>query len=192
MWSSIVKPTLVLFIVCLVISGSLAYVNGVTKDTIQQNTLVQQEEFRKQVLTEADKFEACSQKGLPEAAKSVYAGMKGDQVAGYVVDVAVKGYGGIISMTVGVNAEGKITGVIIGSNNETPGLGSRTTEPGFISQFTGISLKDVLNNALKVVKQNKKEANEIQAVTGATISSRAVTKGVQAALDAVAVVQGGN
>jgi electron transport complex protein RnfG len=104
----------------------------------------------------------------------------------------VKGYGGIIGMTVGVNADGKITGVIIGSNNETPGLGSRTTEPDFTGRFAGISLKDVLNNALTVVKQNKKEANEIQAVTGATISSRAVTKGVQAALDAVAVVQGGD
>ena len=56
MWNSIVKPAVVLFVVCLVISGSLAFINGMTKDIIEENTRLEQEGFRKQVLTAADRF----------------------------------------------------------------------------------------------------------------------------------------
>ncbi len=108
MWNSIVKPTLILFIVCVVISGSLAYVDGMTKDTIQTNTLAEQEEFRKQVLKEAGNFEPVEQAGIPEAVKGIYAGFTGNDPVGYVVEVSTKGYGGAINMTVGVNLEGAV------------------------------------------------------------------------------------
>lgn len=192
MWNSIVKPTLVLFIVCVIISGSLAYVNGMTRDTIQVNTLAEQEEFRKQVLNTAEKFEPTEQKGIPEAVKGIYAGFAGNDPVGFVVEVSTKGYGGAISMTVGVNMEGAITGVIVGNNNETPGLGSKATGGDFIARFSSIAIGDIAENALIVVKQQPKAANEVQAVSGATISSRAITKGVQAALDAVKIVKGGD
>lgn len=192
MWNSIVKPTLVLFIVCVIISGSLAYVNGMTRDTIQVNTLAEQEEFRKQVLNTAEKFEPTEQKGIPEVVKGIYAGFAGNDPVGFVVEVSTKGYGGAISMTVGVNMEGAITGVIVGNNNETPGLGSKATGGDFIARFSSIAIGDIAENALIVVKQQPKAANEVQAVSGATISSRAITKGVQAALDAVKIVKGGD
>ncbi|NLO40269.1 MAG: FMN-binding protein [Ruminiclostridium sp.] len=192
MWDSIIKPTLVLFIVCVVIAGSLAYVNSITIDTIQQNTLIEQEEFRRQVLKEAQTFEQAQQKGIAEEVKGIYTGFAGDDPVGYVVEVVSKGYGGAISMTVGVNMEGVITGIVIGSNNETPGLGSKATGGDFISQLSTITLNDISQNALVVVKQQPKANNEVQAVSGATISSRGITKGVQAALDAVKTVKGGD
>ncbi len=192
MWNSIIKPTVVLFVVCVIISGSLAYVNGITKDTIQQNTLAEQEEFRRQVLNTAEKFEQVDQEGTAEAVKGIYAGFSGSDPVGYVVEVSTKGYGGAISMTVGVNLEGAVTGVIVGNNNETPGLGSKATGGSFIAQFSSITIGDIAENALIVVKQQPKAANEVQAVSGATISSRAITKGVQAALDTVKTVKGGD
>lgn len=191
MWDSILKPTLVLFIVCVIISGSLAYVNGITADIIQENTLAEQEEFRRQVLPEAESFQKIEQTGLPEAVKDVYEGFTADASAGYVVEVSTKGYGGAISMTVGVNTEGRISGVIVGSNNETPGLGSKATQASFLEKFDVVSLGNIPEGGLVVVKQSPKDEHEIQAVSGATISSRAITKGVQAAFNAVKIIKGG-
>ena len=177
---------------CVVISGSLAYVNGITKDTIQKNTQAEQEEFRRQVLQAAEKFEEVKPEGMPEAVKGIYAGFKGNDPAGYVVEVSPKGYGGAINMTVGVNMAGDEVRVIVGNNNETPGLGSKATGGDFIARFSSITMEELAGNALVVVKQQPKAVNEVQAVSGATISSRAITSGVQAALDAVKIAKGGD
>jgi len=188
MWDSIIKPTLVLFVVCFVISGSLAYVNDMTKDVIEESAIAEQAESRRQVMMEAESFKKVEANGVPDAVTGVYEGYKGKEAIGYVMDVTVKGYGGNISMTVGVSLEGNITGVIIGSNNETPGLGSKATEPAFVNQFNEVGI----NDNLIMVKQNKKAPNEIQAVSGATVSSKAITKGVDAALSAAeTLIKGG-
>ncbi len=71
-------------------------------------------------------------------------------------------------------------------------MGSKATGGDFIAQFSSITIGDIAENALIVVKQQPKAANEVQAVSGATISSRAITKGIQAALDAVEIIKGGD
>lgn len=178
MWDSMIKPTLVLFLVCAIISGSLAFVNGITKDVIQKNTEAEKEVFRRTVMEAADRFERISPDGTVPA---VYKGYNGNNIVGYIVELVSKGYGGDIEMTVGIAADSKICGVIIGSNSETPGLGSKMTEPSFINQFTGVDVED----DLKLVKQDKKSPDEIQAISGATITSRGVTEGVREALSLV-------
>ncbi|NLY18862.1 MAG: RnfABCDGE type electron transport complex subunit G [Clostridiaceae bacterium] len=188
MWDNIVKPTLVLFLVCAVISGSLAYVNSITQDVIDKRAREEQAESRKQVMAEADSFKEIKAEKIPDAVTGVYEGYKGNEKTGYVMDVTVKGYGGDINMTVGVDIKGHITGVKIGSHNETPGLGAKASEPEFISQFGEVTI----NDKLVIVKQNKKAANEIQAISGATISTKAVTEGVSAALSAADIlIKGG-
>jgi electron transport complex protein RnfG len=188
MWDNIVKPTLVLFSICLVISGSLAFVNDITKDVIAESTRAEQAELRKQAMSEADSFTQIEADGIPDAVVGIYKAFKGKEVIGYVMDVSIKGYGGDISMNVGVNLNGQIAGVNVGSNNETPGLGSKATEPEFISQFNKVSI----NDDLVIVKQNKKDVNEIQAISGATVSSKAITQGVRAALSAAGIlIKGG-
>lgn len=184
MWNSILKPTLVLFAVCLIVSGSLAAVNNMTKDVINERTKAEQEGSRFEVMKDADSFSEVHEDGMPDSVKAIFEGYTGQELTGYVIDVVVKGYGGDISMTVGVDKNGRITGIKIGSNNETPGLGARTTEPEFTSQFGEAGIDDILT----VVKQGKKAGNEIQAVSGATVSSRAVTGGVQDALTAARIM----
>ncbi|HAA26013.1 MAG TPA: electron transporter RnfG [Ruminiclostridium sp.] len=179
MWDSIIKPALVLFLVCAVTTGALAVVNRATVDVIEQRTNAEQEEFRKQVLDNADSFKQIELGSGNEAVKNVYAGYRDGELEGYVVNITAKGYGGDIGMIVGVDKNGTVTGVIIGDNEETPGLGTKVFEPDFINQFEQVGV----NDELTVVKQNRKSTNEIQAVSGATITSRGVTQGVQAALD---------
>lgn len=79
---------------------------------------------------------------------------------------------------VGISKDGKITGVEIGNHSETPGLGSKATEPMFKNQYVD---KDV-SNSLLVVKGSANNDNEISAISGATITSNGVTSGVNAAM----------
>lgn len=90
---------------------------------------------------------------------------------GEAILVSPRGYGGPIAMMVGVDAKGKVSGVKILNHRETPGLGANVVKPGFLAQFKGKSSKDPL--------EPKKDIN---ALTGATITSRAVCEGVRQAL----------
>lgn len=97
--------------------------------------------------------------------------------AGYVVQVAPSGFGGVLDVMVGVNTDGTCSGVSIISHSETSGLGANATKEDFRSQFEGKS-----NVAVT------KDGGDIAALTGATITSRAVCDGVNAAIAAAASV----
>lgn len=174
-----VKTTVPLFIICVVVAFSLAFVNSITKDTIEQRTAQAAEEKRRIVLNDADEFkeiEGWESKDETGLIRKAYEAYEDGSIVGYVFMAYPVGYGGEIPVTVGINTEGKITGVEIGSNNETPGLGAKTADDKFRGQFTN---KDI-QQELTIVKRSAKADSEIQAVSGATISSTAVTKAVQA------------
>jgi electron transport complex protein RnfG len=174
-----IKPTLSLFIICLITSFCLAFVNGITKDTIAQRNAKDAEEQRKLVLNKADSFkqiDGWEDKDESGLIREAYAAYNGESLIGYVFSAFPKGYCGEIAVTVGVSSENRITGVRIGSNNETPGLGSKTANDDFTGQYQD---KDILKD-FTLVKRAATADNEIQAVSGATISSTAVTKAVQA------------
>ena len=97
---------------------------------------------------------------------------------GYIYTVTPSGYGGKVTLMVGISKDGdKITGIKVMNHSETPGLGAKSTEPAWQAQFKGKPLKD----ALAVTKQEPGKPNEIKAITAATITSRAVVTGVNAA-----------
>lgn len=177
-----IKPSLSLFAICLITAFCLAFVNNMTKGTIAERTEKDAQEQRKQVLTEADSFKKLDdwqdedESGL---VRDVYAAYKGEDLVGYVFNAFPSGYGGEIAVTVGVGNSSKITGVRIGGNEETPGLGSKTADDKFTVQYQD---KDI-NSDLVIVKKPASADNEIQAVSGATISSNAVTSAVQASAE---------
>ncbi len=113
---------------------------------------------------------------------TVYKALNSDgNTVGYAFFVEGKGYGGVIKTLVGVDREKKITGIVILSQQETPGLGDRITEvkpgdskPWFQKQFEGKT-----SDELKL----KRNGGGIDAVTGATISSKAVLDSVRAGLE---------
>ncbi len=177
-----IKPSVSLFIICLITAFCLAFVNNTTKDTIAQRTQKDAEEQRRQVLSIADSFKRLeTQQGAEDSnmIREAYAAYSGDKFVGYVFSAYPSGYGGEIAVTVGVGSDGRITGVRIGANQETPGLGSKTAE----DRFTGQYIDKSIDNSIRVVKVPPKAGDEIQAVSGATISSRAVTSAVQASAD---------
>ena len=97
---------------------------------------------------------------------------------GWCLTVGSKGYGGVVTFIVGVTKDGGVKAINILNHSETPGLGAKSTEPEFYEQFND---KNAL--PLKVVKGAASNPDEIAAISGATITSNAVTSGVNAAVE---------
>lgn len=115
---------------------------------------------------------------------------KNGEITGYAITVTSKeGYGGDITFTVGFNKEGIVTGVSILSISETAGLGMNAKEKSFLDKYVGKSGGNFVVN-----KDNKDGLpNEIDAISGATITTRAMTKGVNAAfITAMEIMSGGD
>ncbi len=175
----IIKNAVVLFLITAVVAALLAGANLLTKDKIAKNSLLAEQEALAEVI-DADDFEVTQDLALLETAEPItaaYVAQKDGAPAGWCFKVAPSGYGGEMELIFGVDNNLVITGVSVLSHGETAGLGANMTKPEFRSRFVG--KKEIAG----VVKSGAKD-NEIQALSGATISSKAVARGAQTALDA--------
>jgi electron transport complex protein RnfG len=165
----IIKLGMTLTIFCVISAGMLAYTFMMTGPRIEANGKSSFEGSLREVLPGTESFNAVS--AAPGAKSEIYEGITGGNVVGHAVKVAPRGYSGEIVMLVGVDPELRIKGMKILSQRETPGLGTNVEKPKFQKQFIGKGIKDAI--------EPKKD---IDAITGATISSRAVCEGVRAVL----------
>lgn len=177
MKNEIVKLGLILCIITAVASGLLSVVNMVTAPAIAAGIEKANNEARTKILPMAEDFEKVEGE-LPEGILEVYKGIKGSDIVGYTVKTAPKGYGGPVEVITGIAAEGMVTGVSIGTMNETPGLGAKAKDDAFISQYQDKTADQEIN----VIKSGQPGATDIVAISGATISSKAVTSGVNDSL----------
>lgn len=195
---AIIKPVVVLLAICLVISVSLALTFGLTRERIAASETAEADAARTDVFPGAvfepvyclSAEEVSALRDFPAVVElyAAKADSRGDGVLGYVATVLAQGYGGEMTVIVGISADQMITGVRISSNTETPGLGANATKPEFYGQYSG---KDA-SAPLTVRKDGKTEAaGDIAAISGATITSRAVTGAVAAAANAAASVSAG-
>ena len=192
----IIKLTVTLFVTCVIVAGLLGGVNAITADKIAAINWEKTVEAMKAVVADPDATEfsdalpVTDEMSAAAAAygtlDSIYEVQVGGQTAGYAIKVVASGSQGNIEMMVGVDADKVITGVSIVSNSETAGIGSKVmanestaSGVGVLSQFEGRSPAD------GELGGNK----GIEAIPGATVSSKGVPAGVNAAL-AVAAVMG--
>lgn len=180
--SNILKLGLNLFIICAVASGLLAGTNQITAPLIEQRNQQASNEAREIVLQDASEFKILSsdkyKSGSEVEVVEVYEGLNGSEIAGYTIKVLPSGYAGEIEVMVGIKADGTISGVNIGNMKETPGLGAKANEEAFYGQYLGKPATQ-----LSVIKSGTPGETEIQAISGATITSNAVTTGVNAAVE---------
>ena len=168
----LLQPYVMLMLVAIVMSFAIAGVYSVTKDTIEAAALEAQAAARLAVMPEADVMtEIYPEDGAPVDYCYEAYDANGEFI-GLVSQITVVGFGGEIEVTVGMDTTGAITAISVGGSDfsETSGLGAKTREPAFTDQFKGMS-------GMLVLKQN------IDSVTGASISSGAVVSGVNKALD---------
>ena len=168
----ILRLTLTLLLICAVMAAALAGVNAITKDKIaavkEQKTLAAMEK----VLPGVTGLEQIELTGDPGIVRTVYA-----SGSSYAVEVAPTGFGGEVTLMVGI-ADGKVTGISVISHAETPGLGAvaaADTDKGvsFREQFEGLVAGITIGDG----------ENQIDALSGATITSTAIVDGVNAALE---------
>ena len=167
----------ILFAFAAVVALLLGFVNGITAPRIEK---LEAEALRSAMssVLEAESYEPVAYSGSDANVVAVYKAGE----AGHVVELSVSGSQGMVGMVVGVAADGNtVTGIGITSHSETPGLGAvaaAESEAGiaFRSQFAGVQGQQAVVS----------DGGAIEALTGATVTSRAVTTGVNSALNAVA------
>lgn len=194
----IIKLGVVLLVVCMIAAFALSMTNEVTKDKILENTIIANRQARQEVYSDADDFvliassdESATYDAHPASVDymaqhpevvEVYQAMANGEHVGFVIKTEPKGYGGALEVVVGFSLDGTLQGVRVGNHQETPGLGAKAKTEDFYNQYNGLSVQ----SAVDVVKVDITSGNnEIKAISGATITSKAVTQGVNYGLSVI-------
>ena len=169
---AVLIPTISLFLICIVVTAALALTNNVTSEKIRENEQTKKNESMLAVCPGAADFKEMIPDTLYEALDKDGAAM------GYAISTSAQGYGGQIMVMTGI-ADGKIIAVdVFYNDDETPGLGKNTSTEKFRDGYKGLSTDKEIVVSKDSVAGN---AQTVDAVTSATISSRAVTKAVNEA-----------
>ena len=174
---SMARLVIVLFAVTAIVAFLLGLVDFITRDKIAANIKAKTDAAMSAVLS-ADEYTAldtyADESGI---VNSIYKATDASgNLLGYVSEVSPSGFGGAINMVVGVDTTGAVTGISIVKMTETSGLGDNASNSSFREQYVGKTGTIAVD----------KDGGEIVALTGATVTSRAVTDGVNAVLAAVA------
>lgn len=198
----IIKEGLILFAITIVAGAALGGVYTITKEPIAVAKARAEQVAYQSVMPDASEFvedesvsaeaanQAIADAGLTgtEMKKVLIGKDSSGNIVGYVMNVSnMEGYGGELNFTVGILADGTVTGYKTLTNNETAGLGQKAKEPGFSDQF-----KDKKVDQFKVTKTGATSDEEIDAISGATITSNAMTKGVNGCLAYFKTLGGAN
>ena len=175
----IVKLGLILFTITAITGLILGVVYEITAGPIALTQQRLKNEALSAALPEADAFESQPlADSAPVIVTDVQKASGSGAHAGYCVTVTPKGYAGPVEIVVGITVEGKLRAIRILSQSETPGLGAKAATDAFMGQYTNKKVE-----SLAVVKAPPSSPEQIQAISGATITSDAVTSGVNIALE---------
>lgn len=190
--SGFMKDAFTLFAITLISGLALGAVYEVTKGPIEQATIAANNATYKEVFADADSFDELTDADLEglntQLAASEFGNVGLESVLaakdaagtelGYVVNsYSMDSYGGKVGISVGIREDGSITAVGFREISDTPGLGLKAKDDAFKSQYAGKTAEK-----LSVVKGGGAGEAEINAISGATITSNAVTNAVNAAL----------
>lgn len=191
--SNAAKNIIVLFVVALVAVAILAVLNQVTLEPIAKADSDARAQIYKSVysdaadITDIENFDALLKKYSKNAIDqsiSINAALaakdKNGGTIGYVIDAtSPNGYGGDVRIAIGIKADGTINAFsVVDNSGETPGLGANSSKPEFANQFTGLKASKIEFSKTGANKAN----NEIDAISGATITTTAVTQAVNEAI----------
>ena len=185
MESSLKNMVLVLFTITLLSSAAVGGVYTITKEPIAQAKVAAVNNALKQVLPE---YEATTSQTIEvnDMAVEAYTATVANKAVGYAIKSSSKnGFGGAISLMVGFDTEGNIININVLEQKETPGLGTKMADEGNALQASLVG-----KNAGKVNLTVKKDGGDIDALTAATISSRAYAEAVAIAYEAFKVACG--
>ncbi len=170
--NDIIKITINLTLICAAAGIILSGVWAKTEPVKVQKENQEREAALKALIPSAESINPVKKVTISGKEGEIYEAKAGGQTVGYVVEGSGRGYSSFIRMLVAVDPGYKVMGIEILGHGETPGLGDQIETQAFKGQFKGKGIEN-----LNVVKHETD--TEIQAISGATISSRGVTKGVK-------------
>ncbi len=162
---SILGICLPLVFICMAVALMLSAVNLLTKDIIAANAAAEKQNAVFAIFPEADGASLYEKTGTEE----VYLALRNNELVGCCIGLSENGFGGAISLLVGLDTNGAVSGIEIISMSETPGIGSKAKNDSFLSRYKG--------SEPFVIGEN------LDAISGATITSRAITRAVNRALE---------
>jgi electron transport complex protein RnfG len=165
-----VMPILVLSLLCLIVSWTLAFGNSLTQPVIEESAARRAEAARKDIIPAADEFELLHVEGLPKTVTEVY---RATNNSGFIFVVTSSGYGGEILLICGITPDGKVIKTATLAQNETKGLGTPIFEEPHAGQYRG---------------RHKDSIEDVAAISGATISSNALKRGIRDSFAAFEIV----
>lgn len=174
--SDIIKPAGVLLVICLIAAALLGYVNQITLAPIAAQEALAKQESMTAVLPDAASFGDSLEVNEGSITTVTPALDESGNEIGYAVAINTKGFSAGLQLMYGVDTTGTITGLsIVDCSNETPGLGANASNESFYGQFAGKSGEIAVT----------KDGGDIEALTGATITSRAVSDAANEAINYV-------
>ena len=173
----VIKPACSLFLIAAITTALLGFVYAFTLEPIAVQHREAQERTMRAILTQATDFRELSTE-ISGSITRVFEALRGGETIGYIVELAPPGYSGPINMMVGISsADNTIAGMRVLRHTETPGLGSHIVRESFFSRFDGRGLSPI-----RVVRASP-GPDEIEAITSATITTRAVAYAVNEAIE---------
>ena len=172
------KPALSLIVITVGIALLLALVNSMTANRIKENELEKKREAISEIFPSLKSFDKVSAENLPVNVDEV--GIVRDEnngKLGYYVEISPQGFKDAITMIVGIDEKGDVVRVRCLSSSETAGVGTKATDPKKLSDYEG---------------KNVDTVKDVDTITGATISSKAVRDGIEAACSAIEPLKGVN
>lgn len=166
----ILKMGLILLLITSVSGVVLGAVNSMTAGIIEERAIGEDIASMQVLVPEADNFSIFDMEQIeePGVVKEIFEGLRSDEIVGYAIKARANGYGGPVEIMVGIDSSHTLNGVEVLSHSETPGLGDKITESSFREQFTGHPTTESLS---------------VDTISSATVSSEAVIKGVEDAIN---------
>ncbi len=172
-----IYPVIILTIICAVTTALLALTNYFSEPVIEINQERSAKQTRMELLSSADDFtdDTAGAGSLASNEKArVTEVFRANNGSGYVYTVKSTSFGGEMTMMVGVDSNGAVTGVKVTEHADTPGVGTKDHDPEYLAQYIG---RDGLES------ENVKKEADFDFITGASVTGTAIHEGVYAALE---------
>lgn len=171
-----IYPVIILTLIALIATALLAVTNNITKPLIDQRAIEEANAARKAVLPDGDSFTQAQADTLctsTDGSARVTEVYTADNGSGTVFTVVTKSFGGDLTMMVGVDSTGAVTGVKVTAHADTPGVGTKDQDPDYLAQYQGRTA---------LTSEDVKSEDGFSYISGASVSGTAIHKGVYAAL----------
>lgn len=159
----------ILLLITSIAGFLLGFANDATKDAILENSKVSKEDL-KLILPVATSIKESEIEASDEISEVYEAYDDESEKVGYVFKLTTKGFHGPVDLVIAIGSDNKVSGMKVLAHSETPGLGAKITEDKFTSKITNLPIDE----EIEMVKVSPTKENQVEAISGATVSSKAV------------------